>query len=101
VKKRLAVLLAIAVVFALSPAGWKWTGKDNANAGWSWNAEIASVDGTTVTLVSKKGDTLTLTPVDTADPVPGGDVTVVQSGLIWSAESGGTVEQPLGWTWNG
>lgn len=100
-KKRLAVLLAVAVVLALSPAGWKWGGKNTANAGWSWNADIASVDGNSVTLMSKRGNTLTLTPVESANPVAGDDVTVVQSGLIWSADDGGTVEQPLGWTWNG
>jgi hypothetical protein len=100
-RKRTAVLLAVAFAFALSPAGWTWGGKNDANAGWSWNADIASVNGNTVTLMSKRGDTLTLTPVTAADPVPGGDVIVVQSGLIWSADNGGTVEQPLGWTWNG
>jgi hypothetical protein len=101
VKKRSALLLAVAVALALSPAGWKWGGKNDAHAGWSWNADIASVDGDTVTLISRRGNTLTLTPVDAANPVPGDDVTVVQSGLVWSADDGGTVEQPLGWTWNG
>ena len=99
-KKRSAVLLAVAVVLALSPAGWKWGGS-GAKAGWSWNADIASVGGGSVTLKSDEGNTLTLTPVDAANPVPGGDVTVVESGLIWTADGGGTVEQPLGWTWNG
>ena len=99
-KKRSFVLLAIAVAFALSPAGWKWGGKNDAKAGWSWNADIASVDGSSVTLVSKRGSTLTLTPIDGADPVLGGDVTVVDNGLIWDADGGGTIEQPLGWSWN-
>ena len=87
-KKRLAVLLAVAVVLALSPAGWKWGGKNDAHAGWSWNADIASVNGDTVTLVSRKGNTLTLTPVNGADPIVGDDVTVIQEGLIWSADNG-------------
>ena len=102
-RKRLAVLLmlAVACMLGFSPAGWKWTGKNDAHAGWSWNADIASVDGDTVTLMSRKGNTLTLTPVQGADPVVGDDVTVVQSGLVWTADNGGTVEQPLGWTWNG
>jgi hypothetical protein len=99
-KKRSALLLALAVLFALAPAGWKWTSKGTAHAGWSWNAEIASVNGDTVTLKSRKGNTLTLTPVDAADPVAGEDVTVIQQGLIWNADNGGTVEQPLGWSWN-
>ena len=99
-KKRSAVLLAVAVVLALSPAGWKWGGKNDAHAGWSWNADIASINGDTVTLVSRKGSTLTLTPVNGADPVVGDDVTVIQQALIWSAENGGTIEQPLGWSWN-
>ena len=98
-RKRSALLLAVAV-FALSPAGWKWSGKNDANAGWSWNADIASINGDTVTLKSRKGNTLTLTPVAGADPVVGGDVTVIQQGLIWDADNGGTIEQPLGWSWN-
>jgi hypothetical protein len=99
VKKRLAVLLAIATAFAISPAGWKWSG--NAHAGWSWNAEIAAVDGDTVTLVSKRGSALTLTAAEGADPVEGDDVTVAEDTLIWAADDGGTVAQPLGWSWNG
>jgi hypothetical protein len=101
--KRLAVLsmIAAAMLLAYAPAGWKWGGKNDAHAGWSWNADIAAVNGNTVTLVSRKGNTLTLTPVAGADAVVGGDVTVVQSGLVWSADTGGTVDQPLGWTWNG
>jgi len=98
VKKRLAVLLVVATGLAISPAGWKWGG--NAHAGWSWNAEIASVDGDLVTLENHKGDTLTLNAVETADPVEGEDVTVIESGLVWDANDGGTVVQPLGWSWN-
>jgi hypothetical protein len=95
-KKRLALLLALAVAFAISPAGW--TAK--AHAGWSWNAQIASVDGGVVTLENGKGDTLTLTAIEGADPVAGADVTVVEKGLVWDADGGGTVDQPLGWSWN-
>ena len=99
-KKRLAVLvlLAAAMNLAFTPAGWRWGG--NAKAGWSWNADIASVSGDTVTLKSNKGSTLTLSPIEGADPVVGGDVTVVDKALIWDADGGGTVEQPLGWSWN-
>ena len=96
-KKRLAVLLVVAAGFAISPAGWKW---GNAHAGWSWNADITSVEGNVVTLENKKGDTLTLVAVAAADPLEGEDVTVVESGLVWDADNGGTVEQPLGWSWN-
>ena len=99
-KERLAVLLVVAAGFAVSPAGWQWE-KGNAHAGWSWNAEIASVDGDLVTLVSKKGDTLTLEAVEAADPVEGEDVTVAAAALIWKADDGGKVVQPLGWSWNG
>ena len=97
--KRLAVLLMVATGFAISPAGWKWE-RGQAHAGWSWNADIASVDGNVVTLVNRKGDTLTLEAVASADPVAGEDVTVVDSALIWDADNGGTVTQPLGWSWN-
>ena len=99
-KKRSVILLAIALALALSPAGWKWGGPNHAKAGWSWNADIASVNGDMVTLKSKSGKTLTLAPIAAADPVVGGDVTVVDAGLIWDADGGGTVEQPLGWSWN-
>ena len=101
-KKRLAVLVLLlaAVMLAFAPAGWKWGDKNNAKAGWSWNADIASVNTGSVTLVGKHGDTLTLKPIQGADPVVGGDVTVVDKGLIWDANGGGTVEQPLGWSWN-
>jgi hypothetical protein len=105
VKKRLAMLVVLAAAImlglGLTPAGWKWGGKNDAKAGWSWNSEIASVNGDTVTLIGKNKNTLTLAPVDGAAPVVGDDVTVVQQGLIWDAENGGTVDQPLGWTWNG
>jgi len=95
-KKRLALLLTVTIAFAISPAGWT----ANAHAGWSWNAQIASVDGDVVTLESSKGDTLTLTAIEGADPVAGGDVAVVEKGLVWDAAGGGTVDQPLGWSWN-
>ena len=97
-KKRLAVLLIVAASLAMSPAGWKWGGK-SAHAGWSWTAEIASVDGDMVTLENRRGDTLTLQAVASAEPVEGDDVTVVESGLVWDADGGGTVLQPLGWSW--
>lgn len=100
-KKRSAVLLVIAVVFALSPAGWKLGGKNDANAGWSWNPEIASVEGDVVTLVDKRGSSLTLTAIEGSDPIVGDDATIVESAVIWQADDGGTIEQPLGWTWNG
>ena len=98
-KKRLTVLLVVATAFAISPAGWKWE-RAQAHAGWSWNVEIASVDGDLVTLESEKGDTLTLDAVAGADPVVGADVTVAENKLIWDADDGGTVIQPLGWSWN-
>jgi hypothetical protein len=100
VRKRLAVLLVIAIGLAISPAGWKWD-KGKAQAGWSWNAAIASVDGNLVTLENREGDTLTLQAIEGADPVEGDDVTVVEGGLVWAADGGGTATQPLGWTWNG
>ena len=96
-KKRLAVLLVVAAGLAISPAGW--ISGNSAHAGWSWTAEIASVDGDLVTLENKKGATLTLKAVESADPVEGEDVTVVESGLVWDADGGGTVVQPLGWSW--
>jgi hypothetical protein len=97
VKKRLAVLLVVAAGLAISPAGWKWG--NSAHAGWSWTAEIASVDGDLVTLENRKGGTLTLQAIASADPVEGEDVTVVDSALVWVADGGGTVTQPLGWSW--
>jgi hypothetical protein len=98
VKKRLAVLLVVAAGFAISPAGWKWGG--SAHAGWSWTVEIAAVNGDLVTLENRKGDRLTLQAVQSADPVEGEEVTVVESGLVWDADGGGTVLQPLGWSWS-
>jgi hypothetical protein len=95
-KKRLALLLGVAFALAISPAAWT----TNAHAGWSWNAQIASVSGDVVTLENSKGDTLTVTAIDAADPVAGADVTVVEKGLVWDADGGDTVEQTLGWSWN-
>jgi hypothetical protein len=46
-----------------------------------------------------KGAKLTLQAVESADPVEGDDVTVVESALVWGADGGGTVVQPLGWSW--
>jgi hypothetical protein len=104
VKKRVAIMVMVAAAVMLgigfTPAGWKWGQKNDAKAGWSWNADIASVNGDTVTLKSNKGSTLTLSPIQGAAPLVGGDVTVVDEGIIWDATGGGTVEQPLGWSWN-
>ena len=104
--KRLAVLsmIAAAMLLAYSPAGWKWGGKwrmNTAHAGWSWNADIASVDGNTVTLVSNERER---TDADAGQRRRcrgrrRRDGRPVGTGL--ERRQRRERDQPLGWTWNG
>jgi hypothetical protein len=40
---KLALLLLVLVLLASAAAGWKWGGSAHKTAGFSWNAESASV----------------------------------------------------------